>query len=569
MLKELWIRHFAIIEEVHLQFDQGFHVITGETGAGKSILIDALGLIMGARASADFVRHGEKKAEIEAVFELEDQHPVLELLEEWGLEAEDGEPLIIRREITSSGKNTCRINGRSVTLAMLKQVGAHLLDISGQHEHQALLSSSRHLEWLDHFGGDDIWPLRAEYQNVFREYQRLNQERKRLDLNQKEIMNRIDLLKFQLEEIDAAGLTPGEDEELAQERNKLAHAEKLMLHTTSAYECFYGERNGLDQIQEAVTHLEQIAEIDEVMNPLLESIQTAYYQLEEGARQIVKYRDELEFDPERLFEVEERLHLIRHLKRKYGETIEEILHYRQEIKRELEQLEHLEETTEHLDEQLNQLKVQLEKLAKELTAKRKKTASSLETRVEQELKELNMGSTVFHVAFYPESYRNSEYHAHGQDHVEFQISPNPGEPLKPLVKIASGGELSRIMLALKCIFTDVSPSHTLVFDEIDTGVSGRAAQSIAEKIAVVSRKHQVLCVTHLPQVACMADLHFHISKETTDEQTRTRVQKLDHEGRMMELARMLGGVEVTETTREHAGEMIRLANEVKQSIKAG
>lgn len=567
MLKELWIRHFAIIEEIKLNFNHGFHVITGETGAGKSILIDALGLIMGARASTEFVRHGKQKAEIEAVFELEREHPAQRLLSDWGMESEDEEILIIRREITLSGKSACRVNGRTVTLSMLKQLGVQLLDISGQHEHQALLSSRLHLEWIDQFGGEDILSLRSIYQEHFREYQRLMEERERLNLNQKEIMNRVDLLKFQLEEIDTAALVSGEDVELAQERNKLAHAEKLMLHTTNAYKHFYGEQGGLDQMQEAVAHLEQIAEIDEEIQPLLESIQSAYYQLEEGAREVARYRDELEFDPERLYEVEERLHLIRHLKRKYGETIEDILNYREEIKHELEQLEHLEETTEYLDEQIELIKGKMVELAKELTAKRKQVASLLEARVEQELKDLNMASTVFHVAFYPESYRKLEFHAHGLDEVEFLISPNPGEPLKPLVKIASGGELSRMMLALKCIFTDLSPIHTLVFDEIDTGVSGRAAQAIAEKIAVVASKHQVLCVTHLPQVACMADHHFYIQKETTKDQTRTCVQILDHDGRMMELARMLGGVEVTETTLEHAGEMIRLAQEVKHEIK--
>lgn len=566
MLKELWIRHFAIIEEIKITFDKGFHVITGETGAGKSILIDALGLVIGARASTEFVRHGEKKAEIEAVFELSDDHPARSLLTEWGMELEDEDILVIRREITSSGKSTCRINGRVVTLSMLKQLGAGLLDISGQHEHQSLLSSRLHLEWIDQFGGEDILSTRSLYQKYFLEYRKLVEEREKLNLNQKEVNHRIDLLKFQLEEIDAASLTIGEDEELIQERNKLAHAEKLMHHTSKAYNHFYGEHGGLDQMQEALAHLEQISEIDEEVKSLVDTIQTAYYQLEEGAREVARYRDELEFDPERLYEVEERLHLIRHLKRKYGDSIEEILNYRSEIQSELEKLEALEETTEHLDEQIKQVKEKMLEIAKELTAKRKQVASLLESRVEQELKDLNMASTVFHVAFYPDPYRNLEFHAHGLDEVEFLISPNPGEPLKPLTKIASGGELSRIMLALKCIFTDFSPVHTLVFDEIDTGVSGRAAQAIAEKIAVVSSKHQVLCVTHLPQVACMADHHFYIKKETSSDQTRTCVQKLDDSGRLMELARMLGGVEVTETTLEHAEEMIRLAQDVKGNI---
>ncbi|AUS08545.1 DNA repair protein RecN [Laceyella sacchari] len=564
MLKELVIRQFAIIEEVRLQLSEGFHVLTGETGAGKSILIDALGLVIGGRASAEFVRYGADKAEIEAVFEVSASHPAYALLQEWGFAADELDTLIIRREITASGKSVCRINGRTITLAMLKQMGQTLLDISGQHEHQALLRVEEHLSWLDTFAGNEVIAVREQYQARFREYQALKKELARYHMDQQDLAYRVDMLQFQAQEIEAAALVPGEEEELEQERSRLAHAEKLMMHTTHAYQHLNGEQGGLEQVQEALTHLEGMAEVDESLGGLLESAQSAYYQLEEVARAIARYRDAFEYDPGRLNEVEERLHMIKQLKRKYGDSIEEILAYGDKVRQELSQLEHREESVAELEEKIASAETDLYALAKTLTQLRKEAAAQLETKVEQELADLNMASTVFHVAFYSETYQANELLPHGQDVVEFQIAPNPGEPLKPLTKIASGGELSRIMLALKCILTATDSADTLVFDEIDTGVSGRAAQAIAEKIAVVSRQNQVLCVTHLPQVACMADHHFYISKELKEDKTRTKVERLDRRGRTMELARLLGGVEVTNRTMQHAEEMIRLAEKVKR-----
>lgn len=563
MLRELSIRQFAIIEELELSFAQeGFHVLTGETGAGKSILIDALGLVAGGRASSEFVRHGAAKAEIEALFELSTAHPVCPVLRGWGFE-EDVDSLLIRREITANGKSTCRINGRIVTLAMLKQIGRKLIDISGQHEHQSLLHIDEHLEWLDQFGGDWIIPLRQEYEGKYQQFQNIEKEIKRLSMDQKEIAQRLDLYQFQKEEIQSAELVVGEDKELENEQSRLAHAEKLMSHTVHAYEHLYAEHGGLDHLQKAMSHIEEIAEIDSSVAFLSEMVQSAYYQLEDVVRHLGRYKDEIEFDPERLNEIEDRLHLIKQCKRKYGDTIEEILEYGEKIEAELERLTDRDEQEAELQEQLELLQAELTELAEELTLRRKKIASQLEAKVEQELKDLNMGSTVFRVAFHQDDYRLASLHATGKDKIEFLIAPNPGEPLRPLAKIASGGELSRIMLALKVIFTDLQEINTLIFDEVDTGVSGRAAQAIAEKIAVLAKKHQVLCVTHLPQVACMADHHLYIFKESTASSTKTNVEVLDREGRTHELARLLGGVEVTQKTREHAEEMLRLADKVK------
>lgn len=562
MLQELSIRQFAIIEEVHLTFSQGFHVLTGETGAGKSILIDALGLVLGGRASSEFVRHGAKKAEIEALFELDHAHPVHAQLAEWGLEQED--LLLLRREIWANGKSVCRVNGKMVTLAMLRKISKYLIDIHGQHEHQFLLNREEQLKWLDHFGGEALQVARAKYQAVFAEYKKVDNELKKVQMNQQELMQRMDLLRFQNEEIKAAALTFGEEEELEQERNRLAFAEKIINNASKAYYYLYEDQRGLDCIRQSMSHLEEIVSLDPQLRPIHELVQSAFYQLEEAIHELGNYRDEIEFDPYRLNEVEERLYMIKRLQRKYGSTIAEILKYQQKVEQELEQLVHRESTEASLLKKRDRLEKELALLAEELTALRKKAARQLETRVEKELADLQMKHTVFHVAF-----QSGGFSAKGCDQIEFQIAPNPGEPPRSLAKVASGGELSRIMLALKCIFTDLHQVHTVIFDEIDTGVSGRAAQAIAEKIAFIAKYHQILCVTHLPQVACMADHHFYISKESDGLKTRTCVASLEREERVEELARLLGGVSLTETTHKHAEEMLRLAEEVKQTLSSG
>lgn len=562
MLKELSVRQFAIIDQLQIEFDRGFHVLTGETGAGKSILIDALGLIMGGRASTEYVRHGARKAEIEALFELEMADPIWHLLEEWGV-ASDQDDLIIQREISHTGKSTCRINGRLVTVSMLKQIGPKLLNIAGQHEHHSLLDVEEHLAWLDEFAGEEVLTLREQYQEKYRQYRQVAKELAALNRNEAEIESQIDYYQFQSNEIASASLVEGEEEELRQERERLAHMEKLISNTSLAYELLQGDDKGLDYVGQAMIEIEEIAKIDESMQSVSESIQSAYYQLEEVVRQLSAYRDALEFDPERFHQVEERIHLIEQLKRKYGPSISEILAYQQEIEQKLAQLQSLNISKEELIKQRDQLLRECQQLAEEITQLRKKAAQRLEIQVEKELKELNMGSTVFHVAFFPNHLREEQLDETGQDVIEFQIAPNPGEPLKPLHKIASGGELSRIMLALKCIFTDLQQVQTIVFDEIDTGVSGRTAQAIAERMALLARKNQILCVTHLPQVACMADLHYYIYKQEENGKTKAYVQKLAYEERTLELARMLGGVEVTEKTKQHAEEMLYLAKKVK------
>lgn len=565
MLREMSIRNFAIIEQVQLTFDEGFHVLTGETGAGKSILFDALSLIVGGRGSADFVRQNAKKATVEALFELPSHHPAVKVLDEWGLASEE-EHLIIRREITASGKSSCRINGQMVTLAMLKQVGHHLLDIHGQHEHQRLLHVEEHLGWLDAIGGDELQRSLEHYQQAFRKYRNVQRKLEQIETDERAAAQRLDLLLFQRDEIAAARLIPGEDEQLQQEHTRLAHAENLLQNASRAFDVLYGEERGVEMLNQAIRDLEDIVDFDPSMKPTLELVQSAYYQVEEAARQLGRYRDDLEFDPTRLSVVEERLQTIDELKRKYGETLTEVLEHQEQVEKELEQLENRDEQKAELEQERDRLYETVRERAEELSRLRQAAAATLEERVETELMDLNMKGTRFSVAI--QERNEPRFTLDGSDQVEFLISPNPGQPLRPLAKIASGGELSRIMLAIQSIFADMDgAADTLIFDEVDTGVSGRAAQAIAEKIARLARRCQVLCVTHLPQVACMADHHFHIFKETMDEEsTRTRVKLLTDEGRTLELARMLGGVEVTDTTRNHATEMLRLAQETKRAM---
>lgn len=566
MIRELSIRHFAIIEELHIDFSHGFHALTGETGAGKSILIDALGLVIGGRASADFVRHGKEKAEIEAVFDCEPNEQLAQILMEHGIELDEGS-LLIRREILANGKSSCRMNGRLITLGVLKQIGSYLVAIHGQHEYQKLSHIEEHLEWLDQYGGSELLHLRKEYQENYYKYVQIERELAKFNRNEQELEQRIDLLEYQLQEIGDTKLIPGEDEELETERRRLAHMEKLMAHVGRSYQYIYGDQRGLDLVQQALSELESVADLDPQLQAMYDQLVVVTDQLDDIVRNISDYQDALEFDPKRLEEVQERAHHIQQLKRKYGETIPDILKYQEKIAAELEQLTDRDERKDELEYQRDLYKERLLATAPKITQLRKQAASELEMKVERELADLHMGSTIFRVVFAPAEDRRVRLTHTGQDSVEFQIAPNPGEPLRPLAKIASGGEMSRIMLALTCIFADVDQIDTLIFDEVDTGVSGRAAQAIAEKIAYISQRSQVLCVTHLPQVACMADHHFYISKQSTENSTRTNIDRLDHSGRVLELARMLGGVEVTDKTKDHAAEMIRLANLVKEQTK--
>jgi DNA repair protein RecN (Recombination protein N) len=575
MLKELSIRNLAVIEQLHIEFKAGFHVLTGETGAGKSIIIDALTLIIGGRGSSELVRYGCDKAEIEAMFDLTQDHPVWETLSSLGIEAGADEHLIIRREITSAGKSSSRINGQLVNLTMLREIGDFLVNIHGQHEHQSLLKVEEHLHWLDLFGESAIMKSKKAYLQSYDTYTKLQKELRELQETSKQALQMLDLYRFQIEELSSAELREGEDELLTDEKRKLAHAEKLSQHTSEAYDLLYGTSRGLEAAGKAIQHLQDIVNLDPSrLQPLLEQAQTAYYQLEDAAYQLRDYRDEVEFNPTRLDQIELRLDALSSLRRKYGESIPDMLTYLDKIKGEVETIENKDEIIRKLEHSIKQQEATLIQKALKLSEDRKRIADKLAMDIEDELRDLQMQRTQFQVQL--ERARDEKgieiqgtkirYTKDGIDQVEFLMAPNPGEPLRGMSKIASGGELSRIMLAMKTIFARVDQIPVLVFDEVDTGVSGRAAQSIAEKMSALSRSCQVFSITHLPQVACMADVHFAIHKEVDQERTFTRVQELQEKERIEELARMLGGVEVTETTLHHAREMIALADEKKPRI---
>lgn len=561
MLRELTIRNLAVIAQVSVRFHPGFHVLTGETGAGKSIVIDALALAAGGRGSADMIRHGKDRADIEAVFDLPARHPVWETLQRLGVDADPEETLLVRREVSAQGKSTARINGQSVTLSMLREVGEHLVNIHGQHEHQSLLRTDRHLEWLDLFAGDEILAHKQAYARQYQQYLSVGKQRRELEEKSRQGMQMLDLYRYQLEEIENAALKAGEDESLQDEKRKLTHAEKLSDAVAEAHELLYGSK-GLAALSRALTKLQDVEKVDPTsLQPLIEQLQSAYYSVEDAAYQLRDYRETIEFNPERLSSIDDRLDLIHTLKRKYGESIELILQYKKRIETEASQLENSDELLKSLTDQEASLQADLSARAEQLSVIRRAAARVLSGQIEQELAELQMHRSVFEVRM-----TTVPLGPTGTDSAEFMLSTNAGEPPKPLAKIASGGEMSRIMLALKAIFARIDEIPVLVFDEVDTGVSGRAAQAIAEKLSVLARGCQVFAITHLPQVACMADHQYEIAKAVSDDsRTVTSVTELAPQQRVEELARMLGGVEVTEKTRHHAQEMLALAESRKNA----
>ena len=562
MLQELSIKNFAIIDEISVTFDKGLTVLTGETGAGKSIIIDALHLLVGGRGSAEFVRHGEKKAEIEALFYLEAEHPCYVRAAEFGIDIEDG-MMILRRDISSNGKSICRVNGKLVTISTLREIGSTLIDIHGQHEHQELMNESLHLNLLDQFGQEEIEKTLRNYQEVYGEYDDTLKKIRKLSESEQQMAHRLDLIQFQWQEITNADLKLNEDEELADEKRRLANFEKLFESVQSGYEGLHGEQRGLDYVGHVMGHLESAASIDEKFKPMLESVTNSYYLLEDVIGSLRHEVSLLEFDPARLDEIETRLNEINQLKRKYGSSVEEILEYSSKIEEEIEMITHRDDRIDQLQLKLSSLQEDLLLEGKQLSDLRKKWATKLATAIHQELKHLYMDKTIFEPMF--TEGKESHFKKDGLDEVSFYISTNPGEPLKPLSKVASGGELSRMMLALKTIFSKHQGVTSIIFDEVDTGVSGRVAQAIAEKIHQVSDHSQVLCISHLPQVAAMADTHFLISKVIDAGRTRTELDTLDHNEKIKEIGRMISGAEITELTKEHAQELLELAYTIKST----
>ncbi len=561
MLKELNIKNFAIIDQLRVEFGPGLNVFTGETGAGKSIVVDALNLALGERASTDLVRTGSTEAVVEAAFELNGSGSttVNSILADQGIETPAGEDLIVRRVISAAGKSKVYINGSLANLNTLAELGAHLADIHGQHEHQSLLAVDQQMDMLDSFGG--LLNNREAFADSYKQLHELRKQLAELEAGEREKAQREDLLRYQANEIDAARLKEGEDEALANEQRVLANSEKLAGFAASADETLYSsDGSALAGLKRVITNVRDIAAIDSKLAPVLELLESGRAQIEEAAREVSSYAERVEFDPNRLEEIGDRLDLVQKLKKKYGNTITEIIAFGVKAGVELEKIEKSGEEMERLRREIAGLKVELTSKAKELTKKRTASARELEKKVEGELGHLGMKKTTFVVKILQEPGDDTtdglRVGSRGADKVEFLISPNLGEEPRSLAKIASGGELSRIMLALKTILVEGDPIPTLVFDEVDAGIGGAVAEEVGKKLRKIASRRQVFCITHLAQIASMATRHYGVAKAVKKDRTSTEVRLLGDRERVDEIARMLGGRTITDATLKHAEEMI-------------
>jgi len=569
MLGELHIKNFAVIEEVTVPFARGFTVLTGETGAGKSILLDALLLLSGSRPHPDLIRSETDSAVVEAVFEVDPESPIPSILEEIGLRAEAGQ-IIVRRELTRSGRNRAFVNDSPVTVGLLERLGDHLVAIHGQHEHQRLLEPVRQLDLLDRFATAD--ETRARVATVGGEWERARTALAELKVSERNGRQREDLYRFQLSEIDAARLTPGEAEALQTERRRLQHAERLAEGLSRVLGHLYDDaQSAMAGVSRAIQFLGELAKIDPDMTAPLPTLESAQVYIEEAVSRLRPLQDRIRFDPGRLEEIDARLDALTKLKRKYGDSEEAILAYRDRTRAELERLEHHEETLATVEERLARLAEEAGREALTLSTLRQQAAARLERLVQRELRALGMEKARFTIALRREAAAPDELRAgpegwrvtpRGIDQVEFQLSTNPGEELKPLARVASGGELSRTMLGLTAILAQADRIPTMIFDEVDAGIGGRVADQVGQKLAQVARHRQVLCVTHLSQIAAYAGRHLRVEKLVRGGKTRTQVEVLDERGRVNELARMLGGEQVTDTARRHARELYLSAQSV-------
>ena len=556
MLQELSIQNFAIIPKLNISFQPGMTVLTGETGAGKSIIIDAVGLLTGGRGSQDFIREGADKAVLQGLIDVEPGQPITQLLDELGIPLEDNQ-LLIHRELHKSGRNVIRVNGSLVNATTLKEIGQHLVDIHGQNEHQELMQVERHLSLLDEYGKKTIGPVLEKYRAAYDTYRSLESAFHKRQADEQAWAQRLDMLSFQSKELADASLVEGEEEMLEAEYQELTNFQDVLAALSKAHEALDGDwdNNGLETISTSMSAIEDIEELSPKYATLTEAVRGAYYELQEAASEILSVRDGLEFDEERLREVDDRLNLIRSLERKYGATITDVLAHQAKVDAELAEMGGGEQSAAELAEQVEVAEQKARTLAEKLHELRLKAAKQLATKIHEQLSDLYMEKAVFsaHIT------ELKELNATGLDAVEFYIQTNPGEGAKPLVKIASGGELSRMMLAMKTIFSREQGITSIIFDEVDTGVSGRVAQAIAEKIAVIGRYSQVLTITHLPQVAAVADNHYFIEKQVVGDRTETSIHTLSEDERVNEVARMLSGDELTDAAKENARDLIQRA----------
>lgn len=536
MLSTLHIKNIGIIDDLSINFEEGFNVLTGETGAGKTLIIGSLAILSGGRFSKEMIRKGEECSLIEASIFV----PQSEF-------AEDGN-IIISREVYSNGRNTCKVNGNLVTVSELKRIMSKIIDIHGQHDNQNLLDNTKHIMYLDSFIGDELFKMKQEYQEYFNKYNEIKNKLKNNYGDETEKTRRLDLLRYQYNEIDVANLKIGEDLELEEKHNIMMNSEKLKENLEEIDENI--NSNAIEYISNSIRCLEKIEDYGEIYKSKLAELKSIYYELQETARDLSSLKDEANFDEYERDEVERRLDIIFSLKRKYGNSIEEILEYKSKLAEEIEQIENVEEINKKLRIKQKEIESKMNNLCNLMNEKREKYGIILSEKINNELKDLEMPNACFSIKIEKEA----SFNINGNDKIEFAISPNIGEESKELIKIASGGEMSRIMLAIKTVLADIDEVPILVFDEIDTGISGKAAKAVAEKMKIISNKHQTLCITHLPAIAAQGKNNFYIYKEVTNGKTRTKIKKLNEQEIIFEIARISNG-DITDVAIENAKEL--------------
>ena len=565
MLLELTIKNIALIESLRVEFAQGFNVLTGETGAGKSIVVDSINLALGGRADRDLIRTGAEKASVQALFDISGNPKALEFVREQDIDLEDG-VVAIRRDLSREGRNICRVQDVVVPLATLKRLTTLLMDIHGQHEHQALMNPARHLDFLDAFAGEAVADARQQVASLHAARGKIAAQLKRLMNDVAERERLTDMLSFQSQEIAAAKLKAGEEEKLKKKLSVLENSEKIRQGVEAAYTLVYQGDGRAPSAQEALLRsaeaMDRIAGLDERYGALSGRLRELYYGAQDVGYELQSLLDDLDIEPQLLDKIAGRLDLIGRLERKYGATVEEVIAFGASAESRLNELRQGDESISALKKQYKEADAKLREACGALTALRKAAAEQLAAAICGQLKDLGMGKTRFEVRVDPEPKPT----AAGMDRVEFMISPNPGEPMKPLASIASGGEISRVMLALKAISVDAEGVDAMVFDEIDTGVSGRMAQVVGEKMCLIARSRQVLSITHLPQIAALGDAHFLVEKFAGEDRTDTHVRLLDDEGRAHELARLVGGASETQSSLSHARNMLQEAAARKREL---
>lgn len=552
MLFHLHVKNLALIDSAEVEFDDGLNILTGETGAGKSVIIGSVNVALGAKASRDLIRQGCDSAYVELVFSVTNEKKRKEL-ERLDVIPDDDSLIIISKKIMPA-RSISKINGETVTSARLREITGLLIDIHGQHEHQSLLYHARHLEILDEYGKSRAAGLKQNIAEKYREYIELKKKLESMNLDQEQRLREMDFCRFEIDEIENAALKPGEEEECQSVYRRFANARKITESLAMAHEAV-----SADGVSKALRAVEDALQYDEGIRSIRDQLYDVDSLLSDLTREISAHMEEMTFDGEAFSEVEERLDLIRNLENKYGKTIEDVLKSLEEKKQRLEELEHYDLLRVQTEKALNETEKELEKMSAELSKLRRKIAAELTEKIEGSLKELNFLDVKFSMEFR----KLGHYTAAGYDEAEFMISTNPGEPVRPLGMVASGGELSRIMLAVKTVLAETDDIPTLIFDEIDAGISGRTAQMVSEKLGVIAKSHQVICITHLPQIAAMADSHFEIRKAVEEGRTTTTIRPLNREQMTGELARLLGGAEITETVRQNAREMKELAERRK------